>query len=67
MGKGMYINVIITLRTTKLIINCGIDGRGPQHQSIERAPKCQIEATTRVMVKEGSRGRIIHVINSSVE
>ena len=36
------------------------------HQSIERLPKCQIEATTRVMVKEGSRGRILHVINSSV-
>jgi len=24
MDKGMYINVIITLRTTKLIIKCGI-------------------------------------------
>jgi len=39
----------------------------PQHQSIERPPKYQIEETTRVMVKEGLRGRILHVIKSSVE
>jgi len=34
----------------------GDDGRGPNTNPWRGHPKCYIEATTRVIVKEGSKG-----------
>ena len=43
------------------------DGKGSSTNSVERPLTCQMESTTRVMVKRIQEDAFLHAINSSVE